>query len=74
MRSQSKLAALALVAFGLALFAWLLYDASAVVETLGLGSVASEALVALAGLTVVAASVGLGVAFWRGLGVRGNAD
>ena len=65
MRSSPRLAGIALVILGLALLAWLLYDATSVVETLGLAALMSEAAVALLGLLVVAVCLGGGVACLR---------
>ncbi len=72
MKSPSKLVSAVLILFGLSLFVWLLYDATTVVDTLSLGGVASEAVVALVGLAVVAAAIAFGVSSWRRLSARGN--
>lgn len=65
MRDREKRIGIALVAFGLALLAWLLYDATSVHRVLGLDAVMDEASVALGGLAVGAALVATGIACWR---------
>lgn len=62
-----KIASLALLVSGLASFAWLLYDASAVQRVLGLERVTSEAAVAIAGLVVSSAALIAGALVWRDL-------
>lgn len=65
MRLLSRSAGLALVGSGMALFAWLLWDATDVLRTLELEGVVSEAAVALLGLFVAAFAMGTGTAFLR---------
>jgi hypothetical protein len=65
MRVPSRIPGLAFLLFGVALLGWLLYDPTNVQATLGLESFVSEAVVVLAGFLVVAASLGLGVLYWR---------
>lgn len=60
--TSTKLAALALVALGLALFASLLYDAGLVAQAVRpLAAAADEASVVVLGLTLSAVLVGSGV-------------
>ncbi len=65
MRDLGRLIGIALIVAGLTLLAWLLYDATSVLEAFGLGAVVDEATVALLGLLVGAACVVLGIACWR---------
>ena len=65
MSNLSRLIGAALILLGTALFAWLAYDATIVVDTLRLAAVASEALVAAVGLGLAAAFVSAGVVCWR---------
>jgi hypothetical protein len=65
MAPRTTTAAVALVAAGLALLAWVLYDAGVVRDTLRLGTLASEATVALAGLLAALSSVAAGALAWR---------
>ena len=52
---------------GLALAAWLVWDATALTARLGLDPAGGEAIVALAGLVVAVGAVGLGLlGLWRG--------
>jgi hypothetical protein len=54
-----------LVALSSALVAWVLYDATSVLETLRLAAVVDEASVALLGLALGLASIAVGIALWR---------
>ncbi len=65
MRDLGRLVGIALVVAGLALLAWLLYDATSVLDALGLGVVVDEATVALLGLLVGVVCVLMGIACWR---------
>ena len=65
MRPSSATISAVLLTLGAGLLTWLLYDATSVRETLGLGSLASEGTVALVGLVISAAALGAGLAFWR---------
>jgi len=62
---RSRILGMTLFLFGIALLAWLLYDATSVQVVLGLESFMSEAVVVIAGLLFVAASLGAGVICWR---------
>ena len=64
MRSSRRIAGPALFAVGAAALAWLLYDASHVRETLGLGAFASEGAVALAGLAFGMGALCAGALLW----------
>lgn len=63
--SVEKPVAAAFILLGVSLFGWLLYDATAVMSTLGLAGLMSEAGVVISGLAVALASVGFGVARYR---------
>ncbi len=65
MSDLRKAVGAALVVLGLALFAWLAYDATAVMDTLRLAAVASEGAVAAGGLWLAAGLVGAGVVCLR---------
>ena len=60
-----RITGLALFTFSFSLLAWLLYDATSVTETLGLGTLVGEGVVASLGLFIVAASLVVGFLLWR---------
>jgi hypothetical protein len=61
---RSRTTGLTLFLFGIALLAWLLYDATGVQAALGLTGRVSEAVVVIVGLLVVAASLSAGIVCW----------
>ena len=65
MRPYSRIASLCCYAFGLALIAWVAYDATTVQRVLGLTPVLSEAAVAVAALALGSTSLGAGYVLWR---------
>jgi hypothetical protein len=68
MRPSSRIASLFLFAFGVALLAWVAYDATSVQQALGLSAVLDEATVAVGGLVLGLGSLGAGYGFWRTAG------
>jgi hypothetical protein len=65
MSNLSRVVGAALIVLGLALFTWLAYDATVVMETLRLAAVASEGAVATVGLWLAAGLVGAGAVCLR---------
>lgn len=53
------------VALGFALVAWVLYDASSLLETLRFAAVMDEAVAALLGLAFGCASMAVGIVLWH---------
>lgn len=74
MRKPSWIGPLTLVSSGLALLAWVLYDATSLRDRLWLASVMDEASVALLGLAVSSISMVLGIALLRRARVRAAAQ
>lgn len=58
--SRTKILGITLLGVGLAVLAWVLYDASTIVSALHLGAVVSEAAVAVLALVVAAAGIASG--------------
>lgn len=65
MRDRGRLVGVALIIPGLALLAWLLYDATSVVSTLGLDAIVDEASVAVGGLAAGGVLIATGIVCWR---------
>jgi hypothetical protein len=65
MRERGRLMSIALVTSGLALLAWLLYDATGAHRALRLDSVMDEASVVVGGLAAGVALVATGILYWR---------
>lgn len=65
LRTTRSAGAAGFVALGFALVAWVLYDATSVLETLRLADVVDEASIALLGLALGLASIAVGIVLWR---------
>lgn len=73
MRSIVRACSTALFTLGIAVFVWISYDATAVLQLLGTQTSLDEAGVALAGFTVSILLVAIGVLSWRRSGTLGAA-